>query len=342
MDKDEGPWNRAFIKCEPTEYELVDSKESNDDPQKDEENISELPTIYFQKLHSCGQCQQEFQTAQSLRNHIYTHSLAEGINSQSKKKYVCKICNKAYPSPSKLETHVNSHLNIKPFECDICKKRFRHRHNMRKHVLIHMESGTHRCPICEKGFVSSNSLKIHMGLHSGIKDKECIVCKKRFTITSNLTRHMYNHGERSFQCDICLKRFKRPDALKNHKRTHLDENERKLLYKCEICEKGFIKKYKLNRHMDSHSRENPVECEICNKKFRYRSCFTRHKLLHNEQNEDKHSEKVSIFEFDCRNHKIGSENSIIFSVKKEEPCDSLYACSEIDFEDVKLEDVNQI
>ncbi|XP_033230676.1 zinc finger protein 572-like [Belonocnema kinseyi] len=270
----------------------------------------------------------------------------------------------AYSAASKFETHVNSHSNTEPFECDICKKTFKNRHNVRKHIHDHIESGgSHKCPVCAESFQNPLSLRIHMRLHLENYDNECVVCHKRFSTTSNLVRHMFSHGEKSFQCDICSKGFLKPDALANHKRIHLDEEERKLLYKCKLCDKGFIKKYKLVQHMLCHSREKPVECEICKKIFKYRTCLSKHKRLHpgqkEAQSEDNHSDQISRDEkqkvdfvligikseiadedrnLDSRKEYVvsSSGNSKLFSVEKK-PCDILNLNSEIEFQDVKIE-----
>ncbi|GMR37836.1 hypothetical protein PMAYCL1PPCAC_08031, partial [Pristionchus mayeri] len=59
---------------------------------------------------------------------------------------------------------------------------------------------------------------------------------------TNLKTHMRSHIEddekrRPFKCDICGKRYGYPHHLKAHKRTHEEDEEAKKPYKCDICGK---------------------------------------------------------------------------------------------------------
>ena len=47
--------------------------------------------------------------------------------------FVCQICKKGFVWKSKLDTHVNSHLGLKPFKCHYCEKTFADTANKRMH-----------------------------------------------------------------------------------------------------------------------------------------------------------------------------------------------------------------
>ena len=62
-------------------------------------------------------------------------------------------------------------------------------------------------------------------------------------------------SENRFQCQLCLKTFKRKDHLANHERTHTEERP----FQCEICNKAFARKDNLDKHRRIH--EKHFECD---------------------------------------------------------------------------------
>ena len=59
-----------------------------------------------------------------------------------------------------------------------------------------------------------------MRIHTNEKTYECDVCEKRFTQPGSLKKHKRIHtNERPYECDVCDKAFRRSDVLKTHKRT---------------------------------------------------------------------------------------------------------------------------
>ncbi|KAI0266523.1 hypothetical protein BC834DRAFT_788584, partial [Gloeopeniophorella convolvens] len=51
----------------------------------------------------------------------------------------CSICSKAFPRPSGLRTHMNSHSGDKPYRCPVqsCAKSFTVRSNAKRHIRTH-------------------------------------------------------------------------------------------------------------------------------------------------------------------------------------------------------------
>lgn len=68
---------------------------------------------------------------------------------------------------------------------------------------------------------------------SDLEEPICPYCKRIFSSRGNLRRHMEIHvmsDRKRFQCDICLKKYKRKDYLKEHKMTvHSPKNKWKYI-----------------------------------------------------------------------------------------------------------------
>jgi uncharacterized Zn-finger protein len=52
--------------------------------------------------------------------------------------------------------------------------------------------------------------------------------------------------------------------------------KRKRTYECDVCEKRFRASGHLKNHMRIHTNEIPYECDVCEKRFRYSSNLRRH------------------------------------------------------------------
>ncbi|OBA24757.1 hypothetical protein HANVADRAFT_17742, partial [Hanseniaspora valbyensis NRRL Y-1626] len=52
-------------------------------------------------------------------------------------KFECDICQKKFHRQDALQTHMNMHLNINPYECSVCGKCFNAKQNMVRHERNH-------------------------------------------------------------------------------------------------------------------------------------------------------------------------------------------------------------
>ena len=81
--------------------------------------------------------------------------------------------------------------------------------------------------------------------HTGEKSFQYDICHKKFRDSSDLTRHTRTHtGEKPFECDICHSRFSQSSSLISHIRTHTGEKP----YRCAICKKAFSRSFHRNQH----------------------------------------------------------------------------------------------
>lgn len=54
-------------------------------------------------------------------------------------------------------------------------------------------------------------------------------------------------------------------------------------FKCQVCEKSFLRKAALAVHSQVHNDESPFICEVCGQKFKRKSNLNKHlEAKHNE------------------------------------------------------------
>lgn len=79
-----------------------------------------------------------------------------------------------------------------------------------------------------------------------------------------------------YQCDICMRAFKRSHILQTHTITHEPLNK---LHTCVVCKKSFQTKQYLQQHKLIHF-EKSYECNTCSKTFSVLRSLARHKKVH--------------------------------------------------------------
>ena len=146
------------------------------------------------------------------------------------KKHICEFCGQVFKTKMSYVRHVKSHVGKNPYFCDICDKRFRYKSKLNAHHdKTHATEDSFQCQICEKGFRTSDGLKrhskIHIGektsdilnVHNGAKPYKCDICGNEFTTHNHLTRHIKNHTVNyGYKCEECNKEFLRLKDVKTH------------------------------------------------------------------------------------------------------------------------------
>ena len=248
----------------------------------DPKNRNGLTEIDF----SCGTCGKKFNDVNLRKQHEKSHGekiQCPFCNEKCKprfmprhlklhelkklgKTFICDICGYENMDRCDFKFHLELHLNPEKGECNICRKKFSNtkalsiQMALREHKLAHEAPKT--CPVCFK-LIKPKSFAHHMKLHESKKNKkklECKVCGMKFYLKSNLYSHMKSHNK-GLECDMCDYRTGRKGNMKNHMLNHMKEKP----FECEICQRGFFLRHRLNQHRTIHF--HPFRCNLCPASF---------------------------------------------------------------------------
>jgi KRAB domain-containing zinc finger protein len=171
------------------------------------------------------------------------------------------------------------------FYCKICDKIFldkiKFNNHMKAHENFDYDNGELKCKICRFKSESLNGFQLHFKLVHEILPKsfECEICKKKFSSASNLKVHKKNHMSKiKFQCDLCPKTFKSKIGLLAHL-TQKHASNTKVL-RCKTCSYETKLRDGLKRHEKIHNKT--LKCPKCDKKFATKWFLNEHFNTHGD------------------------------------------------------------
>ncbi|KAG8449440.1 hypothetical protein GDO86_016190 [Hymenochirus boettgeri] len=214
-----------------------------------------------------------------------------------RKLYICDSCPKEFESPSKLDRHYLTHTGEKPFHCQDCTKSFRQLVHLERHKRTHIRP--FQCNVCHLNFrkqeTLSNHQKSHLKARMNKKDSSekngalayCTRCSIIFANEENRLLHRCNFlnvtaskRHKISQCELCDKVFASRSKLERHWLIHTGQKP----FTCTICGKCFRQKAHLKIHQQTHTQERPFQCTCCFKSFKTSGKLLKHKEDHIQQN----------------------------------------------------------
>lgn len=97
----------------------------------------------------CVSCERQ-ETTKRYQDSISDDLGPRIIDTNNKKAFICKYCDRAFGSSSNLKRHVMIHTGEKPFTCPDCKRPFREMSTLKKHLITHRK---------QNGFNSTSPFK---------------------------------------------------------------------------------------------------------------------------------------------------------------------------------------
>ncbi|KAI4902361.1 hypothetical protein NFI96_006311 [Prochilodus magdalenae] len=83
-------------------------------------------------------------------------SAGRSTNSRPHTLHRCPTCSRCFQFKHHLQSHLNSHNNLRPYGCPVCRKAYAHSGSLSTHMKLHHAEGrprkSLRCEFCEKAF----------------------------------------------------------------------------------------------------------------------------------------------------------------------------------------------
>ncbi|MCJ1478453.1 Strongly-conserved Zn-finger binding protein (TFIIIA) [Lambiella insularis] len=180
------------------------------------------------------------------------------------------------PIGSKDSPHWPSELKTKHCTYPDCTKSFNRQARLNEHMRSHTNTRPFVCPHkpCTKDFLRDTHLKHHIkSAHSNVRDYVCKYegCEKSFATGTRLKRHHAAHeGREKYKCKVngCGQIFRKHGTLQAHMAS---VHEGKNPYICDEvdgdgagCRVGFDSASKLKTHKGRVHSGNRYSCVICN------------------------------------------------------------------------------
>jgi len=163
---------------------------------------------------------------------------------------------------------INESGIVKKYQCEFCDYKTSYKGSLKKHIVkLHETPNNFKCSQCSAEFCYEISLQGHVkSVHSGRLFK----CNDvNFIFAANTLRNLKVHQRRkhaklfkllkvgpptkkSFQCDICKKRFTLDHNMRAHR---LIKHENPKAFSCHLCDRNLCSKSSLQSHLRIHEEQ---------------------------------------------------------------------------------------
>jgi len=221
-------------------------------------------------LH-CTDCGMTFKFVTHLQKHQAGHQL-----------YDCRYCCQKLSSKSRNREHMKQahpevkHENDQLIPCKFCPKSFPRLNRLYSHYQICHSKGKFVCITCGIFLQTNEKHKEHMMLHENEKKWACDQCSRKFFSKHLLTNHIKTHNSGIYRCLTCQLSVASKQELLSHKKDGHEIVGLEPQFKCDDCQKMFMKKSTLAKHMLIHRNNREFRCSHCSKAFNTSYGLTKH------------------------------------------------------------------
>ena len=208
-------------------------------------NIEEYSTITRGprgKLFQCKMCGMTFKKSAFAANHIMKKHIARVVRSN-----VLKCLAKRF------------------FECDDCGNKLKGIGTLQSHVEHTHRGRPTKCQLCDYSGTIAEMNRHRWDFHKNKEEKECGHCGKQFHSEKGLSRHIESHGDETYDCKACGKKFKVADTFRRHSQYCAQPK----IHICEKCGAKFSQERGLEMHKITHIDKKLLghTCSICSKQW---------------------------------------------------------------------------
>ena len=264
----------------------------NDEVKIDGRNYKTGSVKYSGLKIVCRNCKKN--TLDHLNNHLSPHLQCKHCVYELKTvedklywKKVCHICGKVFSSEHLKTRHVRRH-DFPGQECHICKITVSSKFNLHRHMIEQHNAmqQVHRdreleCSKCQRAFLTKGKLGRHVqGVHRLILSQQEV---QNYVSEEHMEENVNKTREIEYTCNICEKVFTRQTTLEEHQNIHKEENKQK----CEYCGKQFSTVSNLKQHLKIHTgNQKTFQCNICQKEFTRKNRLDTHmQSVHESKND---------------------------------------------------------
>ena len=175
-------------------------------------------------------------------------------------------CDKVFESQTAMLSHIRVELRGHK-QCEYCKKAFKKDKYYQKHLVKshskalqkNSSSDSNICEECGTSFKNKHYAMYHIKFCHDKDNFLCDICNEQIQGYRRLKLHQRRAHREPKECKECNKTFR--DLHRHKKIVHTDDKDKK--YQCQICDKGFVEKTKLNDHIVIHNDARPFQCKFC-------------------------------------------------------------------------------
>ncbi|XP_059483855.1 zinc finger protein 43-like [Neocloeon triangulifer] len=165
--------------------------------------------------------------------------------------------------------------------CDYCQKTLKSKRKFKAHILTHLQNmqrakSPFTCKICCASFRRLAFFQQHLQKHDTAQNLERGLKLNQLKLNFEISSEPIGSNIR-YKCDQCDKRFVRNSNLALHRRLHSKAYSK---FTCEVCSAKFLKQTDYCKHVSNHLINYNFPCDECPKGFQFQKELHNHKVRH--------------------------------------------------------------